>query len=72
MVTPAGRAGGHLAAGGFNLDGYRATALRLARYFGTTPGFWLNLQTAYDLEEVEREEGKSIISEVKPFQLAHA
>ena len=25
------------------------TALRLARYFGTTPDFWLNLQTAYDL-----------------------
>ena len=25
------------------------TALRLARYFGTTPGFWLNLQTAHDL-----------------------
>ena len=25
-------------------------ALRLARYFGTTPEFWLNLQTRYDLE----------------------
>lgn len=31
------------------------TALRLARYFGTTPQFWLNLQTAYDLEEAERQ-----------------
>jgi addiction module HigA family antidote len=26
------------------------TALRLARYFNTTPQFWLNLQTRYDLE----------------------
>ena len=30
------------------------TALRLARYFGTTDQFWLNLQTRYDLE-VERD-----------------
>ena len=27
-----------------------ATALRLARYFGTTPRFWLNLQVQYDLD----------------------
>ena len=26
------------------------TALRLARYFGTTPQFWLNMQTSYDLK----------------------
>ena len=26
------------------------TALRLARYFGTTPQMWMNLQTRYDLE----------------------
>jgi addiction module HigA family antidote len=26
------------------------TALRLARYFGTTPRFWLNLQTQHDLD----------------------
>jgi plasmid maintenance system antidote protein VapI len=30
------------------------TALRLARYFGTTDQFWLNLQTRYDLE-IERD-----------------
>lgn len=31
------------------------TALRLARYFDTTPEFWMNLQTAYDLKiEAER------------------
>ena len=28
-------------------------ALRLARFFGTTPGFWLGLQTDYDTEETE-------------------
>lgn len=27
------------------------TALRLSRYFGTTPEFWMNLQQSYDLEE---------------------
>lgn len=30
------------------------TALRLARYFGTDPRYWLNLQNAYDLEMVDR------------------
>jgi addiction module HigA family antidote len=31
------------------------TALRLARYFGTTPRFWLNLQAQYDLDvEIDR------------------
>ena len=30
------------------------TAMRLARYFGTSPQYWLNLQTAYDLEVAER------------------
>src|SRR5437762_8278994 len=35
------------------------TALRLGRYFGTTPEFWLNLQTHYDLErEQERLAGR--------------
>jgi addiction module HigA family antidote len=29
------------------------TALRLARFFGTTPQFWMNLQTNYDLELAE-------------------
>jgi antitoxin HigA-1 len=40
------------------------TALRLARYFGTTERFWLNLQTRYDLE-VERDRlGPRLIQEV--------
>jgi addiction module HigA family antidote len=40
------------------------TALRLARYFGTTPQFWLNLQTNYDLKIVERQIGTKIEREV--------
>ena len=42
------------------------TALRLARYFGTTPEFWLNLQTAYDLRRTRRESGATIEREVSP------
>ena len=33
------------------------TALRLARYFGTTAQFWMNLQTSYDLKIAERATG---------------
>lgn len=40
------------------------TALRLARYFGTTAQFWMNLQTSYDLKTAERESGRKIESEV--------
>jgi len=40
------------------------TALRLARYFGTSPQMWLNLQTAYDLEVAERAIGPRIEREV--------
>lgn len=42
------------------------TALRLARYFGTSPQFWINLQTAYDLSKTESECGQMIVEEVKP------
>lgn len=41
------------------------TALRLARYFGTTPQFWLNLQSSYDLKVVENEVGATIEREVR-------
>ena len=30
------------------------SALRIARFFGTSPEFWLNLQTSYDLEEAAK------------------
>jgi len=42
------------------------TALRLARHFGITPAFWLNLQKAYELEQAEREAGARIRAEVAP------
>jgi len=41
------------------------TALRLARYFGTTPDFWLNLQTAYELKIAQKELGRAIEAEVR-------
>lgn len=41
------------------------TALRLARYFGTGPEFWMNLQTDYDLRMARRGLGKSLLSKVK-------
>ena len=31
------------------------SALRIAKYFGTSPAFWLNLQTGYDLEKAAKE-----------------
>ena len=43
------------------------TALRLARYFGTSPKYWLNLQTHYYLEVEEDRIGESIEKEVQPL-----
>lgn len=40
------------------------TALRLARYFGNSAQFWMNLQTRYDLTVAERDLGKRIEAEV--------
>lgn len=42
------------------------TALRLARCFGTTAQFWLNLQSSFDLKQAESETGKRIELEVRP------
>ena len=42
------------------------TALRLARHFGTSAGFWLNLQKAYELTLAERVAGARIRAEVRP------
>lgn len=36
------------------------TALRLGRYFGTTPTFWLNLQRQFELQTLEREIGAEL------------
>ena len=45
------------------------TALRLAKFFGTTPGFWLNLQTMYDLDVSTHALGSSLDS-IEPLQTA--
>jgi addiction module HigA family antidote len=36
------------------------TALRLAHFFGTSPEFWLNLQSLYDLRIAQQEAGRAI------------
>jgi addiction module HigA family antidote len=36
------------------------TALRLAKYFGTTPEFWMNLQSRYELEQARNEIGEDL------------
>ena len=46
------------------LNGQRAitgdTALRLGHFFGTSPQFWLNLQSLYELRRAEQKAGKAI------------
>src|SRR5262245_61368407 len=46
------------------------TALRLARYFGTTPQFWMNLQANYELELAQDERGSEITERIKPHRAA--
>ena len=46
------------------------TAMRLARYFGTSPQYWLNLQSAYDLEVAAIKIGSKIDREVLPRNAA--
>ncbi len=45
------------------------TALRLSQLLGTTPGFWLNLQKAYELRRAEQESGKEIRRSIAPLSL---
>src|SRR2546421_12411574 len=42
------------------------TAIRLARYFGTSPEFWLNLQSAYELRRTQQKDGARIAQEGRP------
>ena len=44
------------------------TAMRLARYFGTSPDVWLRLQARYDLEKAQLAYGDKIEKEVKILQ----
>lgn len=46
------------------------TALRLARYFSTTAEFWVNLQSAYDLEVATRASAARIKRDVRPREAA--
>jgi addiction module HigA family antidote len=46
------------------------TALRLARYFNTTPKFWMNLQTSYDLAVASETKAPEIERTVRPRQAA--
>jgi len=41
------------------------TALRLARYFGTSEAFWMGLQADYDLEEARERLGDRLVREVR-------
>ena len=45
------------------------TALRLSRYFGTTPQLWLNLQKTFELRTAEIESGKDIEERVRPREM---
>lgn len=45
------------------------TALRLARYFGTSEQFWMNLQTRYDLE-IEKDRLGDALDEIHPLSAA--
>lgn len=42
------------------------TAMRLARYFDTTPQFWMALQTEYDLRVAQIAKAETIDNEIKP------
>ena len=43
------------------------TALRLGRWLGSSPQFWMNLQRSFDLEVAELEHGEEITRRVKPL-----
>jgi addiction module HigA family antidote len=46
------------------------TALRLSRFFGNSPQFWMGLQTQYDLDVAEGHLGKRLQREVRPYAMA--
>jgi addiction module HigA family antidote len=43
-----------------------STALRLAKYFGTTPGFWMNLQLRWDLYRAQQVEARQL-DQIEPY-----
>jgi antitoxin HigA-1 len=46
------------------------TALRLSRFFGNSPQFWMGLQSQYDLDVAEDQLGKRLDREVRPLAMA--
>ncbi len=42
--------------------------LRLARYFGVSPGYWMRLQLSYDMENAQRTKGRLIEETVHAFK----
>ena len=46
------------------------TALRLSRFFGNSPQFWMGLQSQYDLDIAEDQLGKRLDREVRPYAMA--
>ena len=48
-----------------------STALRLSKFFGTTPGFWMSLQLRWDLYHVQRAEAAQL-ENIRPHELAEA
>ena len=46
------------------------TALRLGRYFGTTPNYWMNMQARYDLETARDTWESRVRAEVRPRSAA--
>ena len=45
-------------------------ALRLGRYFGQNPRYWMNLQSRYDMDVAEDALAKQVAREVRPFAAA--
>jgi addiction module HigA family antidote len=46
------------------------TAVRLGRYFGNRPQFWMDLQTQYDIAVVERDRGRQIARRIQASKAA--
>jgi addiction module HigA family antidote len=67
LRVPANRISG-IAAGERSITG--ETALRLARYFNTTPGYWMGMQAQFDLETASDEWAARIQAEVSPRRVA--
>ena len=47
------------------------TAMRLARFFGTTEQFWLNLQNAYEVSKIKAERAQEL-ARIEPLKTSEA